>query len=66
MTLLKKEWLLACRIFFLLEFNLTYPARMGEEVRTDRFDVAVSSMIQVADGLEVLLGSPAGGENRER
>jgi hypothetical protein len=44
----------------------TYPARMGEEVVSHRLDVAVVGGGELTDGLEVLLGGPALGEDWKR
>lgn len=44
----------------------TYPARMGEEMRPNGLDVAVGRMAEGSDRLEVLLGGPVRGQDRQR
>lgn len=43
----------------------TYSAGIGQEVWANRLNVAVVGFAQLADGLEVLLASPALGQDRE-
>lgn len=38
---------------------------MGQEVRTDRLDIAASGSGKLANSLEVLVGGPAGREGRQ-
>jgi hypothetical protein len=38
---------------------------VGQEVRADGLDVAASGSRKLADGLEVLVGRPAGREGRQ-
>lgn len=39
---------------------------MGKEVVADRLDIAVVGLAELADGLEVLFGSPTLREDRKR
>lgn len=41
-------------------------AGVGEEVRANRLDAALHSIGQLADSFEVLVGAPAGGQDRQR
>jgi hypothetical protein len=43
----------------------TYSAGIGQEVGTNRLDIAVIGGGELADGLEVLLGGPALRQNRQ-
>jgi hypothetical protein len=43
----------------------SYSASVGQEVRADGLDVAASGSRKLADGLEVLVGRPAGREGRQ-
>lgn len=43
----------------------SYSAGVGQEVRADGLDVAASGSRKLADGLEVLVGGPAGREGRQ-
>lgn len=47
------------------ERDKTYPARMGEEMGANWLDVAVGRMTEVSGGFEVLLSSPARGQDGE-
>jgi hypothetical protein len=38
---------------------------VGQEVRTDRLDIAASGSGKLANSLEVLVGGPAGREGRQ-
>lgn len=42
---------------------VTGPSSVGEEVRADRLDASLSSLRELANSLEVLLGSPAARKN---
>jgi hypothetical protein len=44
--------------------TMTYSAGISQEVRANRLDVAVGTLTKLANGLEVLLASPALGQDR--